>query len=223
MADNEAWKNLRSGLRVRTIIHAKRMHEVKCKATNVEQKKLIITRQLGFPDLMKGAAQWTILTKPKDECWVCGQWAFTLFIWTPRFGQLAMVKDESKIKHYVDAIKSNEVDDFFGGLSSYEVPHIGGVFNGWKFEKMMNLVDYCLDNDPNPPDFLQQMVDQKFIRQSCVSNGDALTDAEASKLDKHRRSYYKENWHKLILQLLPFKKPAVANFECLTSLNDDLD
>lgn len=35
-ADQQTWKNLRSGLRVRNIINAKRMHEVKCKATNVE-------------------------------------------------------------------------------------------------------------------------------------------------------------------------------------------
>lgn len=46
--ENLTWKHLRAGIRVRTIMNSKRMHEVKCKVQNVEQKKLIITRQLGF-------------------------------------------------------------------------------------------------------------------------------------------------------------------------------
>ena len=43
-----AWKHLRAGLRVRNIVQSKRMQENKFMATNVEQKKLVITRQLGF-------------------------------------------------------------------------------------------------------------------------------------------------------------------------------
>lgn len=42
--DNLTWKHLRAGIRVRTIMNSKRMHEVKCKVQNVEQKKLVITR-----------------------------------------------------------------------------------------------------------------------------------------------------------------------------------
>lgn len=46
--DKETWKQLRSGLRIKNIIASKRMQDQKCKASNFEQKKLVITRFLGY-------------------------------------------------------------------------------------------------------------------------------------------------------------------------------
>ena len=56
--ENTLWKHIRAGLRLRNIVSSKRMNETSIVATNVEAKKLIITRQLGFRDLIPGCGQW---------------------------------------------------------------------------------------------------------------------------------------------------------------------
>ena len=62
-----------------------------------ETQKLIIQRKLGHKQLMPGAAQWDMLTDRTDECYICGHYILTFFIWTKRIGQLAKEKDENVV------------------------------------------------------------------------------------------------------------------------------
>ena len=69
-------------------------------SSEVKQSKLIIQRHLGYKAMIPGAGQWTMLKELKDECWHCGQHILTVFIWTPRIGQLTSIKDRGIVKHY---------------------------------------------------------------------------------------------------------------------------
>jgi hypothetical protein len=84
---------------------------------------------------------------------------------------------------------------------------------------MRNMIDFVMVNDPKPPDFLAEMVESKMLRATAKT--EPLTVAEDEFLQKYKRNYYRESWPKLILHSIPFKRPAIANYECLSSLTDE--
>jgi hypothetical protein len=53
------------------------------------EKKLKIQRHLGFKELMPGSSQWEIITDSKHESYLDNQHIMTLFLWTPRIGEIA--------------------------------------------------------------------------------------------------------------------------------------
>lgn len=129
---------------------------------------------------------------------MCGQWVFTLFLWSPRFGQIAQCSDEKKIKYYTETIKSREADDMFP--PNFEIPHIGGSFNDWNWTKMQSTLDYCMNFDPSPPDFLKDLISKKYLPVSVgAPDFQAMTAAQEKELLDYKRAYYKERWPKLLL------------------------
>jgi hypothetical protein len=50
-----------------------------------------------------------------------------------------------------------------------------------------------------------------------------MTEHEQQKVNEYKRNYYKQRWPKMILTLIPFKKPAIANFDSITSLTEESD
>lgn len=54
----------------------------------------------------------------------------------------------------------------------FESPHIGGPFNDWHWEGMINVVDFCMQHDPNPPNFVEELINQKVIRSSVSAEND---------------------------------------------------
>ena len=93
---NLSWQELHAGLKLRNIVHSKRMNELDLRG-GYKSQKLVIQRHLGFKSLIPGAAQWKLYTDSKHECWHCSQHILTLFIWTPRIGQLSAIKDQEVI------------------------------------------------------------------------------------------------------------------------------
>ena len=63
--------------------------------------------------MIPGIGQWKMITDGKDECWVCGQHILTLFVWTPRIGQLSNIKDERVGKHFKDQFDGARADNDF--------------------------------------------------------------------------------------------------------------
>jgi len=60
------------------------------------------------------------------------------------------------------------------------------------------------------------------IRSSVNAENDFdMTEHELQKLSDYKRKYYKKCWPKMLLKLIPFKKPCVANSDSLTSLMDN--
>ena len=98
---NKEWKELRAGVKLQSIIHSKRMNE-HVHTSVIDKKTCIITRHVGAKKLIPGSGQWKIDTEQNDECWFCGQHILTLFLWSPRIGQLSQVQDPKVKKHYRD-------------------------------------------------------------------------------------------------------------------------
>ena len=88
--------------------------------------------------MQPGAGQWRIMTDQREECWHCGQHILTLFIWTPRIGQLAGSKDKGLIKYYKDKLDENRDMDFIPNLSG--VPKIASSFTDWRNIEMREVV-----------------------------------------------------------------------------------
>ena len=60
----------------------------------------------------------------------------------------------------------------------FEEPHIGGPFNDWHWERMSNVVDFCMANDPNPPNFINELINLKILRTSIGEADFEMTEHE---------------------------------------------
>ena len=82
-------------------------------------------------------------------------------MWSTRIGQITKVAPEQS-NYYIDKIKKWEEDEFIPKL--FEEPHIGGAFNNWVWAPMRNVVKFCIEGDPKPPNFIQMMIQTKELR-----------------------------------------------------------
>lgn len=44
----------------------------------------MFTRLLGHKYLLPGSGRWLIMTSPKDECWICKKYVYSMFFWSPK-------------------------------------------------------------------------------------------------------------------------------------------
>ena len=79
--------------------------------------------------MIPGSGQWKIATDANDECWFCGQHILTLFLWSPRIGQLSQVKDQKVRKHYKDQFDAHRDKDI---VDINQVPKISGTYGNWE-------------------------------------------------------------------------------------------
>lgn len=69
-----------------------------------------------------------------------------------------------------------------------------------------------MKNDEYKPDFVAMACDKGLVREVCVGEGgERMTDEETDKVAKVTEKYYSEYWHRIIMPLLRYKKPHVAN------------
>lgn len=84
---------------------------------------------------------------------------------------------------------------------------------------MKSLFEFCVENDPAPPSFVRDLIDEGIVRSNMADEPEKkLTEQEKQFLLQRRRSYYGQEWIKTILKIVPFKKPQFALLEQLTSL-----
>ena len=113
---------------------------------------------------MPNSGRWKICADELSECWYCEQHIMTLFIWTPSISHLAQVQDQGVKNYYKDAIDSIiDANPHFETIEDKDTPHIIGPFTNWKYCEMRQVVPFCLNNDPNPPDFLTMAVKKKIL------------------------------------------------------------
>ena len=43
-------------------------------------------------------------------------------------------------------------------------PQIAGAFNGWHYKDMREILPFCQDNDPIPPDFEEVCIKERLIK-----------------------------------------------------------
>ena len=84
----------------------------------------------------------------------------TLFIWTPRIGQLSAIRDGKVTQHYLQQMDAQNLNG--GGLMG--VPSIAGTFNGWHYQKMREIVSFVEENDNDKPDFAKMCLDELILK-----------------------------------------------------------
>ena len=80
---------------------------------------------------------------------------------------------------------------------------------------MMEMIPFCEENDPDPPDFVDICVRENLIRDE--------TDLNKKVIDKRIQEYYHVNWQKVILNIMRYKNPLIANAHLMTSLTNKID
>ena len=127
-------------------------------------KTLIINRILGLKHLIPGSGKWVVHDDKKSDCWKCGQHVLTIFLWSPRIGKLTCEKDPIKTKYYKDKLESFRNNDDSLAMNAGATPTIAATFNGWHYQRMQNVVTFCMENDLNPPDFVQECISDGLIK-----------------------------------------------------------
>lgn len=85
---------------------------------------------------------------------------------------------------------------------------------------MTEVIDYCIKNDANRPDFEQDCVADGSIRPSATGpEAVPKHPKEVEALEQKMATYYKENWHRALLSLLGYKKPYIASLENYTLIS----
>jgi hypothetical protein len=56
---------------------------------------------------------------------------------------------------------------------------------------MANVVDFCMQNDPNPPNFINELINLKILRTSIGEADFEMTEHEQQKVNEYKRKYYK--------------------------------
>lgn len=139
----------------------------------------------------------------------------TIFLWSPRIGELACNRDPEKHVYYQE-----KMDQFEDPALAGKVPRIASDFNNWQYEQMHEVVSFCTENDLNKPNFFKQ----------CLEDGIITTEEESKLLVQERHvvkqakaKYYQDNWKSILMCMMRYKKPMVANAHLLTqeSLNHD--
>ena len=98
------WKDIREGLKLREIVHSKRINEQNRIDIDTEKKTLVIQRHLGFKELLPLSAKWKVCANEYSECWYCNFHILTLFVWVPRISQMSDIKDSEVREYYQEAI-----------------------------------------------------------------------------------------------------------------------
>ena len=132
---------------------------------------------------------------------------------------MTATKDQAVISHYRRQMELANMDEDF--MPTYHsTPRIAGAFNGWHYTNMREIVPFCEKNDPDPPDFLEMCVSDGSLRldENCKPEAATLKTVEARK-----SKYYAENWSLIIMRILRYKNPLVANAHLLTSMTNKID
>jgi len=114
--------------------------------------------------------------------------------------------------------------DMFGGMSvPAAIPEITGPFTNWNYRSMRNMVDFCKLHDPYPPNFIGQLIDEGKIRTSVADNHENLTSDELEIIEQKKDLFYRKEWSRVILQIIPYKKPLVPNVEQMSAYSAEID
>ena len=77
---------------------------------------------------------------------------------------------------------------------------------------MQNLIEVLKEHDPIRPDFIRMAYDQEKVRSACLGpDGEELYKTEQDAVDEEMRKYFYDNWDKVIVPLLRYRFPHVAN------------
>ena len=83
-----------------------------------------------------------------------------------------------------------EADEEFM-VNLHTTPRIASSFTGWHYQEMREIVPFVKDNDPEPPDFLNELFATGKVRGECLPpQNTPLNAAELKVLEAHKLAYY---------------------------------
>ena len=94
------------------------------------------------------------------------------------------------------------------------MPIFASSFNGWHFQKMQEVVPYCMKNDLSPPNFTEECVADGLIKPKKDGR---LTEDMQKTVQLYAEAYYQTYWQEVLLKMMRFKKPQIANAHLLTN------
>jgi hypothetical protein len=81
---------------------------------------------------------------------------------------------------------------------------------------MIELLPFVQAQDSNPPDFIAQMVEAGECRSSCRKYPNSLEPEELQCLQQRSLAYYRKESLKILLELIPLKKPQIPLLDHLS-------
>lgn len=115
----------------------------------------------------------------------------TLFLWNPRIGALTSDKDPVKTKYYKDQMENMRDTDELLPMNMSSTPLFASSFNGWKYQRMQDVIEFVMKHDISPPKFEEECIAEGLIKPM---NTDRLTAAQKATVKNYAEAYYKEYW-----------------------------
>ena len=90
---------------------------------------------------------------------------------------------------------------------------------------MREVIPYCIENDPEKPNFIIECINHGLVRPYCAPGPDSepLNPEEIKAVKAKTNAYYKENWHRALLSTCLYQSPEVANSESYSLPSFDPD
>ncbi len=98
----------------------------------------------------------------------------------------------------------------------HDTPRIASDFTGWHYKNMRELVPFCQDNDPDPPDFVEMCYQERKIKDRFELSMETLEEREIKIVEARTQKYYEETWSQVIMKILRYKNPLIANAHMIT-------
>ena len=78
---------------------------------------------------------------------------------------------------------------------------------------MTDVITVCKTHDIHKPNFIQEAIAAGKIDERRVGHGyqKNMTEEELQFISHYEDKYYRENWQRVIMRILRYKKPLVAN------------
>ena len=93
---------------------------------------------------------------------------------------------------------------------------------------MRDIIAFCTENDPHKEiheaEFKANFIEDELIRKECGHpTNKPLNDHEKKIIQAKLDHYYEKNWSSVIIAVMEFKNPCVANAHTLTSISAKVD
>ena len=127
------------------------------------------------------------------------------------------------VDYYESKINEKLDEEEFLPETGFE-PKIASQFTDWKYKTMRNVVKFCQENDHHKPNFMESLVNDKIIRKECnPPTNSPMNTHEKELMEKTINKFYRKNWPKIILKIMRYNNPLVANVSQISSLSTEMD
>lgn len=93
--------------------------------------------------------------------------------------------DEQELLYYKD-----QITKFCDPIAIDQVPVLYGDFTEWRPQRMVELMPFLIENDPSPPDFIGELLEEGKVTTSARQFPGSLSSQQRSYLHSKQTKYY---------------------------------